>query len=312
MTILRTQREGVWELRTNTWGQFLAPTVDPLADTVITQEQLEGFELNPDTPKIPADLWSRWVDLCIEMTKRGTGDLEVSCRLVRSTTDPSQYRIFIPVQKVTGVSVRVETFDRAVDIETGELVEQWPPEGWRPCGSSHSHNTMGAFFSGTDDKYELGDPGLHIVVGKIDVTTGTYDLCASITANMRRFLIQPSDVVDYTTQSSFTYDPKCLDVIAITKPLSTFSASPKSFTNYSVVDVPVTSSEVPKQVADQVQDVRLAIDELCRQGRLLNLDISNVLNELALDLDDAAYFNQPAHSSYDDLPFYWNDNNDLI
>ena len=303
MTILRTQREGVWELRTNTWGQFLAPTVDPLADTVITQEQLEGFELNPDTPKIPADLWSRWVDLCIEMTKRGTGDLEVSCRLVRSTTDPSQYRIFVPVQKVTGVSVRVETFDRAVDIETGELVEQWPPEGWRPCGSSHSHNTMGAFFSGTDDKYELGDPGLHIVVGNIDVTTGTYDLCASITANMRRFLIQPSDVVDYTTPSAFTYDPKCLDVISITKSLATSSASLGTYTNYSVVDVPAKSSEVPKQVANQVQDVRLAIDELCRQGRLLNLDLSNVLNEIALVLDDAAYFNQPAHSTYDVFPF---------
>ena len=312
MTILRTQREGCWELRTNTWGTYLSPTVDPQADTVITQEQLEGFELLPDTPKIPSDLWSRWVDLCIEMTKRGTGDLEVSCRLLRSTTDLSQYRIFVPVQKVTGVSVRVESFDKAVDIETGELVEQWPAEGWQPCGSSHSHNTMGAFFSGTDDKYELGDPGLHIVVGNIDVTTGSYDLCASITANMRRFLIKPSDVADFATPSSTTYAPNCLNVISITDSTSSLYSSAKPLTNYSVVDVAPQTKNVPKQISDQIQDVRLSIDELCRQGRLLNIDLSNVLNELALDLDDAAYFNQPAHSSFDDdLPFYWNDNDTI-
>jgi len=317
MTILRTQREGVWEIRTNTWGQFLAPTVDPLADTVITQEQLEGFELKTDTPKIPSDLWSRWVDLCIEMTKRGTGDLEVSCRLVRSIENPSHYRIFIPVQKVTGVSVRVESFDKAVDIETGELVEQWPPEGWRPCGSSHSHNTMGAFFSGTDDKYELGDPGLHIVVGNIDVDTGTYDLCASITANMRRFLIQPSDVVDYSTASSSTYAPNCLDVISITPSFSALTAHVPLTTHYpsftSYQDTHTDKTKATSVVSNQIQDVRLAIDELCRQGRLLNIDLSNVLNELALDLDDAAYFNQPAHSVFDDdtdLPIHWN--NDLI
>ena len=100
------------------------------------------------------------------------------------------------------MSVRVESFDKAVDIETGELVEQWPPEGWRPCGSSHSHNSMGAFFSGTDDKYELGDPGLHIVVGKIDTVANTYDLCASITANHRRFLIDPELVVETACDES--------------------------------------------------------------------------------------------------------------
>ena len=57
MTILRTQRDGCWTLQTNQWGTFLAPTVDPDADTFITQEQLEGFELHPDVPHIPADLW---------------------------------------------------------------------------------------------------------------------------------------------------------------------------------------------------------------------------------------------------------------
>ena len=46
MTVLRTSRDGCWELRSNQWGQYLAPTADPDADTVITNEQLNGFELN--------------------------------------------------------------------------------------------------------------------------------------------------------------------------------------------------------------------------------------------------------------------------
>ena len=132
MTILRTQRDGCWQVQSNSWGQFLAPAVDPDADTVITQEQLQGFELHPDTPKIPTALWSKWVNLCIELCKRATKDLEVSCRLLRHVDDPTRYRICVPVQKVTSVSVRVESFDKAVDIETGELIEQWPPEGWLP------------------------------------------------------------------------------------------------------------------------------------------------------------------------------------
>ena len=122
MTILRTQREGVWELRSNACDQFLADT-DPLLTPLSAQEQLEGFELL-DTPRIPAELWNRWVELCIELVNE-PGDLEV-CRLLRLLRTLSI--IFVPVQKVTGVSVRVESFDKAVDIETGELVEQWPPE----------------------------------------------------------------------------------------------------------------------------------------------------------------------------------------
>ena len=305
MTILRTQRDGCWTLQTNQWGTFLAPTVDPDADTVITQEQLEGFELQPDTPRIPAPLWKRWVDLCIELCRRGTGDLEVSCRLVRNIEDPTQYRIYIPVQKVTGISVRVESFDKAVDIETGELVEQWPPEGWRPCGSSHSHNTMAAFFSGTDDKYELGDPGLHIVVGKIDVNTGQYDLCASITANRRRFLIDPADVVDYETTADTTYSHNCLDVITLPE-RRTFPTVPAKVTPYDSAatwNIPVVTPPVPSCVEAECNKVRAAVDSLIKEAAAQGIDVTNILQDLAMEIDEATTFYAPNTND----PFYWND-----
>ena len=228
MEVLRTAASGCYRLKTNAWGQYLAPTLDPLADTVITNEQMEGFEVNPDVNKIPDKLWQRWISLCVEMTKRDARNLEVSCRLLRSEADPSVYRIAVPEQSVTVASVRVDSFDKAIDIETGEVILQWPPEGWRPCGSSHSHNTMDSFFSGTDDAYELGDPGLHIVVGNINAQTGAHTLKASVTAHKRRFLIEPDSVLGPETDTTVTYHPSVIDVIKLP------SAAPAQVTTLGV------------------------------------------------------------------------------
>ena len=303
MTLLRTQRDGCWELRSNSWGQFLAPTVDPDADTVISQEQLEGFELHEGTPRIPVELWNRWVKLCIEMVKRGTGDLEVSCRLLRHIDNPDQYRICVPQQKVTGVSVRVESFDKAVDIETGEIIEQWPPEGWRACGSSHSHNTMQAFFSGTDDKYELGDPGLHIVVGEVDVTTGNYTMAASITANHRRFLIEPNEVVDYLANTQPSYHPNCLEVIQTTASAYKRTAPPTVGSYKS----PTYSSYTPRLnplegsvVQDEINVVRASVEALIVRAKALDANYKDILQELAMEIDESAYGIDPLND-----PFYW-------
>ena len=307
MTILRTQRDGCWELRSNTWGQFLAPTVDPDADTVITNEQLQGFELHPDTPRIPGELWNRWINLCVELCKRGTGDLEVSCRLLKSIEDPTQYRIFVPIQKVTGVSVRVESFDNAVDIETGEVATQWPPEGWRPCGSSHSHNQMDAFFSGTDDKFELGDPGLHIVVGKIDVETKSYSLCASITANHRRFLIDPDLVTDIHCEIDAGYSPAALQVISLPAPRtgSSLPKLPKSnFGTWGATTYtsPFQREELPADLEQELNNIRIAVDNFILEANKRNIDVDNHLSDLAGEIDDLAFIADPLTD-----PFYYDD-----
>ena len=100
MSLLRTTREGCFALTTNYYGTYIAPVADPLADTVITKAQMEGFELSEDIAPIPSELWSRWIQLCIEMVRRNNQDLEVSCRILRSKDDPSVYRIVVPVQQV--------------------------------------------------------------------------------------------------------------------------------------------------------------------------------------------------------------------
>lgn len=218
MTILRTAHDGCWELATNSWGTFLRQIPDPDADTVITDEQLKGFELRDDITPIPADLWQRWVQLCFQMTERDKRNLEVSCRLLRHEDDRSQWRILVPQQEVSGASVRVSSFDKAIDIATGEVIEHYPPAGWIPCGSSHSHNTMSSFFSGTDDKFELGDPGLHVVIGDINTTKRNYTLKASVTANHRRFLIPHDAVIDTTPVPDVKPHPSVLEIIKLETP----------------------------------------------------------------------------------------------
>jgi len=224
MTLLRTAHDGCWELATNSWGTFLRPAADPDANVTITEEQLKGFELRTDIAKIPADLWQRWIQLCFAMTQASSANLEVSCRLLRHEDDRSRWRILVPRQEVSAASVRVKSFDQSVDIATGEVIEQYPPTGWIPCGSSHSHNTMAAFFSGTDDKYELGDPGLHIVVGAIDLTKRNYTLAASITANHRRFLIEHDALIDTTPIEGVSFHPDARAMVAIEQPRATAGA----------------------------------------------------------------------------------------
>ena len=303
MTVLRTSRDGCWELKSNQWGRYLAPTADPDADTVITKEQLEGFELNEDITRIPADLWNRWIELCFEMVKRGTGDLEVSCRLLRN--DAGEYRIVVPVQKVTGVSVRVDSFDKAIDITDGQLVEQWPPEGWLPAGSSHSHNTMDSFFSGTDDKYELGDPGLHIVVGNIDLVQRTYTVKASVTANFRRFMIDDLNVIELDEYDvDTTYHPNVLNAIELPK------QTPRTRTSLPTIEYrPVAATRDFSNLTAEMEAVRQAANDLILAATTKAVPYDDALSELAMELDGLAFYSVRPMSTFNEDPFYWNDNN---
>lgn len=76
-----------------------------------------------------------------------------------------------------------------------------------------SHNTMSAFFSGVDDSTELGDPGMHVVVGDIDINKMQYDLKASVTAHRRRYLIDYKKVID-TTPLTTDFHKSVLDIVA--------------------------------------------------------------------------------------------------
>jgi len=218
--LLRTPRDGCWKVRSGSLGSYLAPADDPLANAEINQDQMQSFELHEGFAKIPAALWSRWLLLCLELAQSDTGALEVSCRLLRHQDDPSRWRILVPLQDVCSASVRVDTFDGSIDIETGEYVASYPPEGWIPMGSSHSHNTMTLDrFSSTDDAAELGDPGIHILISHCSTAGKTYrwKQTDSVVAARRRFYLPQGSLTEGATTLE-PYHPDAKEQVAHLRP----------------------------------------------------------------------------------------------
>lgn len=225
--------DGCYKYVDKYWGKVLVPTEDPLAYFPVTTDDLKNIEVNPDIPKIPKELWSAWVKLCFHYVKSYTmGTLEVSCRILQNETDPSQYKIIIPRQQVTGVSVRAKEFGDSIDIVTGEVITTYPLPGWRSHGSSHSHNTMGPSPSATDDKFELTDPGFHSIIGNINVEKMTYSLYTCVTSNKTRFVV-PMDALIDTEVNETTFHLDVLGYVTIKPPktMGVWTANTSKFVN---------------------------------------------------------------------------------
>lgn len=264
--------KGFFEIaHSDAWGSAFIPVENPNS-LPITYDEIHSIKLIDNFPKIPALLWSRWIQLVFyfcEQTKNkptiirewntqkatydyyrvvnnvrhavehplreltnqelynspiasyggylpppssSTAELEVTALLCRKIDDLTQWKIVIPKQVVSRASVFAE-ISRTIDIETGEIYEIFPPTGYVHAGSTHSHNTMEAFFSSTDDKSELGVPGLHIVVGRVNQERRTYEFKASIVLRKQRKDVAFRDVVDHTPVPGVTYHTNVLEHI---------------------------------------------------------------------------------------------------
>lgn len=244
-SVLRTRRNGVWEIYNGAWGSYLRSADDPDANIEITAENLKVFNLKPDLYKIPADLWTRWVKLCFHFVDKVPNELEVSVRILRSEEDSSKYRMLIPRQQVTGVAVHAPDFQTSVDIETGEELTQYPPSGWIPVGSSHSHNTMETSPSPTDDENELNDPGIHMIVGGIDVANLKYKIYSSVVGSGRRFEVPYSSLIDATPIHEAQFHPKVLDYV---------DCSPPPPKKYNTSIVPWSKSQYQKSLSYEYEE----------------------------------------------------------
>lgn len=204
--VIRTTKHGVFKVaKSKAWGTYFSPVDDP-EGVEVPKKVVEGFVLNENFPKIPAELWSPYIALCFHMCPANAKKLsrfqhdeqyEVQICLCRDMETLSKWKIVVPRQEVSGASVTADLTSN-VDILTGETYDQFPPPGWVHAGTSHSHNTMDAFFSSIDDKSELSIPGLHIVIGNIDHDKMTYTHRSSIVMQKKRRIIRLEDVVDVT------------------------------------------------------------------------------------------------------------------
>tara|TARA_R100001244_G_scaffold25113_5_gene25718 strand:- start:4303 stop:5754 length:1452 start_codon:yes stop_codon:yes gene_type:complete len=236
--------DGCYEvISSSAWGSVIISVRDPDANTKLTHHDRKGIKLIDDFPVLPKELWGPIIGLYFHYCKppknqwAKSDDNEVSVVLLRRMDDLSKWKVVVPKQIVDGASVRAD-FEECCDIVTGEKYDSFPPidkddDGndvfWVHAGSSHSHNTMGAFFSSTDDESELGVPGMHIVVGKIDNKKGEYCPKASIVLRGERKEIDIDDVVD-TTPFSAEFHKNCLELV--TEKSYSYNTTPYSSNRY--------------------------------------------------------------------------------
>jgi len=180
------------------WGSWYRAIDDPKGKDIDTKDLLSRFWIKPDFDKVPLVDLRRIVTFyrkyISNLAANSTIDTnEVQVLLLRSETNVKVWKILVPKQIITQAAVEAVTHP-CCDLETGEDHDIFPPAGWVHAGSSHSHNTMSAFFSPKDDRGELTVPGLHFVIGSI--TSDSYDIKASIVINRARFLVPPTHVLE--------------------------------------------------------------------------------------------------------------------
>jgi hypothetical protein len=213
----------------------------------IPDNWVDGVLLD-DVPKIPADIWSATIRLYMHFLERD--DLQESLRLQNRPDAGLEVAVFFtynprvrsiqawcPTQAISGASVEIDYLEPIVNLLTGMRVEEGVNglgDDEMKRGTSHSHNFMGAFFSGTDDRNELPQPGIHIVAGEFkknaETNRWTYTIASSVVVNGRRYRkilertpegvlalrpLEYRDLIDFDTESSATFHASCLDMITV-------------------------------------------------------------------------------------------------
>lgn len=217
---VRSKKHGCFKFQSSTaWGKFLQPAEDP-EGVALTKFERTGIQLIKDFPKVPPELWSRIIGLYFYMCPPAEtlsasyhdSQLEVQVCFLRDVETKQKWKVVVPKQTVSGISVKSE-LNQCIDIATGEKYDQFPPPGWLHAGSSHSHNTMDAFFSSIDDKSELTVPGLHIVVGNIDHDKLEYSYQASVVLRKMRKDIELEQAVAVNSGLELEFHEDVLDYI---------------------------------------------------------------------------------------------------
>jgi len=152
----------------------------------------EYFVINP--PRIETAGFLRMMHIAHHCHLNGGN--EVSFNLIHQPGSPVM-RVLLPRQQVSpahcDVDLKVPCLDLSSHLRDDLLwVVPYPPDDWSPAGTIHSHHTMPPFPSSTDDENELGQNGLHGILGNFMPTSKpafeiTQVLRFTLTANHRRY-----------------------------------------------------------------------------------------------------------------------------
>ena len=126
-------------------------------------EFAEATELT--VPKIDRATYDFMVKLFMSVYKKYQSEVNVLL-YYQSSTD--KWFVRLPKQDVSGAHVTYELTDEDVWYCDGAVVDC--PDDAECFGTCHSHASMGAFFSGTDDADDKTNIGYQIVIGKVNTS----------------------------------------------------------------------------------------------------------------------------------------------
>jgi hypothetical protein len=263
-------KDGCFKLqKSNYWGEYYVPIKDPKG--VDKPAEVDYMWLKEQFDRLPFHLLQGIVTFFRSyMSTNGSayvvGSTEVQVCLLRGVDDPSQWKVVVPMQSVTSVTVDAVT-THSCDLFTGEEYTVFPPEGYCHSGSIHSHNSMSAFWSGRDDQGELGVPGMHCTIGMI--TPHSFDICCSIVLNKKRYIFRPDLLLNLDGVATVGSNDKCKVMTIYDSKVAEISSLASTYvtraTAYSYRGVGanswVTKYKGPKNVTLMPRDQLYGIDE---------------------------------------------------
>lgn len=163
--------DGTYLLRKNEIGRFLRK-MNSMAMPALADGPSEG-EFVFSLPKIPDEILKTQVSFYRYVMLRHN-DAEAYTMILWDRIT-KEYIVVCPKQKISKGGVQYD------------LGKEWSPERYLPVVSCHSHNSMGAFFSGTDDADEKGDM-CYMVMGNLHKPNPTFRIRASVAGGQIKFL----------------------------------------------------------------------------------------------------------------------------
>jgi hypothetical protein len=253
-SIVYTSTGSAYQLKRSSLGLYLQPVADD-PNNKFSPSYMVPFEVNPDFPKIPANLIGAMLKLFFHVRDGLHGNsalqAEVMVSLVRYGPKYENWRALVPKQIVGAAYVDESSLQNSVDLITGEVVEVFPPNQSIHGGSCHSHLAMSPVFSSRDDRYELGVPGVHIVFGNMTRKGVVYNAdpnkasnderekpiilagrsavpCACIILQKRRYLVNFQDIAEMPTGFQ-DYHPDIESLIKIGQPKPRTLPKPQAY-----------------------------------------------------------------------------------
>lgn len=152
------------------------------------------------------EVYKRWKSESIVLFHRAEGDADYTVVVPEHYEASATHLTYNPNQQVFCSKCRICSTEEVAICPRGCKNDDESASAMiklRVMGTAHSHGSMGAFHSGTDDAHEKNQTGFHITFGNVD--KAAFNICPSFVVALfgytpngygYRFYPQPEDLID--------------------------------------------------------------------------------------------------------------------